>query len=738
MALKLQERFYPLPNFGPDDRLVSQNYRTVRLQQVGKNPTAVYRFDHRFTETAFANVRLTRTDWTNPQYSGSLPTIPIQAKGERHSRTSTAAFTYTIRPALLSESRWGFASDNIPVAGPINGKALAQELGLRGLAEDLPDLSGLFNVGFSGLGLTGISGAGYCEPCANHYRHSFLENISWFRGRHSIKMGFQTSRGGYKDYRPGAALFGSHNYSNRFTGFPYADFLLGIPTTASREHSPLLQDIHGWEYGGFFTDEFKVRPSVTITYGVRYEVRPGYISAGGRQAVFDIGTGMIVVPDGALNQISPLMPRGSADTVEAGQAGFASQTLIRADKNNFAPRFGVAWRPFGENTVFRGGYGIFYDMTARTPAFSGVPFRVNEPAFTNPAANPTVVLPLVFPLAGAAGPATVSIPGAVRKDLRIPYSMQYTATVEHQRWDMGFRLSYTGTNTRQGVWTYDYNQPLADARPYVSKARAFPRYPRISYASNGAGHQYHGMTVEALRRMKSGLHFQTFYTWARDIGDLENGESPENAYDRRRERAVWADIPTHRFNLNTIWEIPVGKGKSWMSSAGRVLNGILGGWRLGVIYTYDAGFFLTPLWTGPDPTGTRYSASTTPANVTLRPNHLRNANISDRTVQRWFDPGAFAPPSPGSFGTSAKGVIKGTPGNVWHGNLAKDFVIKERVVIRPEIVVNNLLNHPNYRDPGLNITQTAQVGVISNVSDRNYKLDGGVPRVAQLILRVEW
>jgi hypothetical protein len=303
---------------------------------------------------------------------------------------------------------------------------------------------------------------------------------------------------------------------------------------------------------------------------------------------------------------------------------------------------------------------------------------------------------------------------------------------------MGFRLSYTGTNTRQGVWTYDYNQPLADARPYVSKARAFPRYPGISYATNGAGHQYHGMTVEAVRRMKRGLHFQTFYTWARDIGDLENGESPENAYDRRRERAVWADIPTHRFNLNTIWEIPVGKGKSWMSNAGRVLNGILGGWRLGVIYTYDGGFFLTPLWTGPDPTGTRYTASTTPANVTLRPDHLRDANISDRTVQRWFDPGAFAPPSPGSFGTSAKGVIKGTPGNVWHGNLAKDFVIKERVVIRPEIVVNNLLNHPNYQDPGLNIAQTAQVGVISNVSDRNYKLDGGVPRVAQLILRVEW
>jgi hypothetical protein len=99
-----------------------------------------------------------------------------------------------------------------------------------------------------------------------------------------------------------------------------------------------------------------------------------------------------------------------------------------------------------------------------------------------------VILPNVFP-GSASSPATVNLPAAVNPDIRIPYSMQYNVAIEHQHWQTAFRLSYIGTNTRHGVWTYDINQPVPDTRPYVDKPRLYPNYPSITYATNGAGRQ---------------------------------------------------------------------------------------------------------------------------------------------------------------------------------------------------------------------------------------------------------
>jgi len=737
VTTKLQDRFFPLPNYGDPNVLAAQNYRQTVLVEKEINPTLTLRFDHRFSEKSFVYARVTKVDWIQKPWQGAFPTIG-RNDGHRYSRASTITYAHTIRPTLLSETRWGYASDNMPTVGPVRGLDLVKELGLRGLAPDLPDLTGMFNVSFSGIGLAGLSGSSQCDPCNFSPRHVFDEKLSWFRGRHSVKGGFGFSKAGYLYYGTPGAMFGGHSFSNRFTGHPYGDFLLGIPTTASRAFPPLWNEQISWSYNGFITDEFKLSSALTVTFGLRYDLRPGFTHARGLTSMFDIGSGKIVVGDGALSQVSPLMPKGYVDVVEAKSLGFTSQALIRTDKNNLAPRIGLAWRPWGNDTVFRAGYGIFYDIAARNVSMAGVPYNIAEPSFTNPADNPTVILPVVFPSTGTGGPSTVSIPGAINPDIRVPYSMQYTATIEHQRWDTGFRLSYVGTNTRQGVWGYDINSPVADSRPYVDKPRPFPRYPGVGYTTNGAGHQYNSMTLEVKRVSRGGLHYQGYYTWARDIGDLEDGQSPEYAYDRRRERAVWADIPTHRFSANLIYDLPFGKGRKFGADAPRGLRALFGDWQLGAILNTETGFFLTPDWTGPDPTGTRYTGSRTPPSTTIRPNIVRDPNLADPQPWRWFDASAFGPPSPGSFGTSAKGVIKGPGTQVLHATIAKHIPIRERARLRLEFNVSNVLNHPNYVDPSTNISNQVTVGTINNVVNRNSKMDMAIPRYPQLILRLEW
>src|SRR5262249_26908986 len=149
----------------------------------------------------------------------------------------------------------------------------------------------------------------------------------------------------------------------------------------------------------FATDDFKLSSRLTMNLGVRWEVHPNWTEGNGLLSLFDLATGRIVVPNGALSRVSPLLPRGYVDVVEAKNAGYPDDTLINTAKNNFAPRLGFAYRPWGNTTVIRGGFGVFYDVVTRAATAAGIPFVINEPSYTNPATNPVVILPRVFPAA---------------------------------------------------------------------------------------------------------------------------------------------------------------------------------------------------------------------------------------------------------------------------------------------------------------------------------------------------
>ena len=388
--------------------------------------------------------------------------------------------------------------------------------------------------------------------------------------------------------------------------------------------------------------------------------------------------------------------------------------------------------------MFRAGYGIFFDIVPRPVSTGGAPFVVNEPSFTNPAAAPVVILPRVFP-ESVGGPRQVGLPQAVRPDLRTPYSTQYNVTIERQQWNTGFRVSYIGTNTRQGEWGRNINSPVPDTRRFIDKPRPFPNYPAIIFIDNGAGHQYHSLTFEMERRYANGFAYQFSYVLAKDIGDLERGQVAENPFDLARERGNWLDIPRHRLAGYLLYELPFGKQRRFLTSAHPLVNALAGGWELSIVYQRHSGQFLTPLWTGPDPTGTAFTSSGTPAQVTIRPNQVGNPNLpaSERTTARWFDPTAFAPPTPGSFGTASKGLIHGPGATVWDLGLAKQFDLAGRLRMRWEITGTNILNTPNWSNPGTNISSVAQVGVISGVGGVA-NLDPSGPRQFRMGIRFDW
>jgi hypothetical protein len=364
---------------------------------------------------------------------------------------------------------------------------------------------------------------------------------------------------------------------------------------------------------------------------------------------------------------------------------------------------------------------------------------LRSPAYTNPVDKPTVILPNVFPLTGTGVPATVAVPNAENPNIRVPYTMQASLTAEHQFGNNAVSLSQISTGTRQGVYGYDINQPLPSTTPYVNAPRRFPNLPNINYFTNGAGHQWRGGSIQVKRSFNNGLWFDAYYMLARDIGDLDYDQVVENAYDRRRDRGPLFDQPTHRFHGVMIYDFPFGKGKRFLSNGNRWLNALVSGWQLSNIFVHSSGYDLTPLWTGPDPTNTRYTTSSTPPTVTIRPNILSNPNLPNPSVTRWYNVAAFSAPSPGAFGTSAPGVIIGPGLTILNSTMKKYFSLRERLKLRLELLAANVLNHDGYLgNPDLTITNSGTAGTITANANLNTRVDTAQSRQMQIIVRLEW
>src|SRR5262245_26145626 len=262
------------------------------------------------------------------------------------------------------------------------------------------------------------------------------------------------------------------------------------------------------------------------------------------------------------------------------------------------------------------------------------PLVLYETPFTNPA-TPTVVFPQVFPAGGTGGFATIGLPLAVNPDIGLPYSHQFNVTVEHERWNTGFRVTYIATLGRDMWYERDINAPVPDNRLYIEKPRPFPQFPDITYADKGGSHDYHGLSVEAERRFSKGLFFQVAYTAARDLGDTGGNAANggiyttliENPFDRARERGRDVATPTHRVTSALMYELPFGRERRWLANAPGGVNAALGGWELSLVGYLQSGGYLTPTVSVPDPTGTSAKKKASRQDVTVRPDMIGGSRL---------------------------------------------------------------------------------------------------------------
>lgn len=731
-SLKIQDRFFPLPNYG-DPNSYSGNWRGAIRGQGFKRQEDV-RIDHKLSNANSVFGRLSYGYMGQDVADSDLITEGNRQQN-RKAAAVTLADTHIINPATINEFRYGMVWNTNPFDMQADGPTLIKEFGLLGLTPE-----NIHSVPF--FSITGFYGVTNENPWGwvNERAHAFVDNISWIRRNHTFKAGVEIRRnmGAQYPLSPRNTL-GSWSFSGTYSGFSYADFLLGIPQTASRGAVAGIASLVNTDFSAFFQDDWKITRKLTLNLGVRYDLDPPYHETSGRFFQFDPASGKVIVPQAGMPAVNKLFPTNIIPVVPAKDAGYPDK-LFNTDKNNIAPRVGFSYRPSATaNFVVRGGYGIFFDPNTASlySAATGGPFVSNE-SFTNRITDgvPLFMFPNGFPsTAGTIGTQSFS---PIDSNLKMPYIQQWNLTVEREVLHMGVRVSYIGTTSHQLTWGQNLNQPRAGLVTFSNNLRRFPNIQNVNYLSNGGNSAYNSLHVVAERKNRNGLYYQLGWTWAKnltdDMSEGDTGSVPQDSYFRGGERGNVPYMGRHRVVGQLLYTLPFGPGKPLLSGMRGVGRALVEGWTISSAVTAQTGGWFNPSFSGYDVSNTN--------TVGGRPDRIGSGVLpsSQRTIYRWFDASAFAVPGDtngdlkpdvavGRFGNSGLNILDGPGSFILNAGIHKEITLHERARMLLQFTTTNVVNRVNYSNPSASISSPATVGRITGA---------GAARTGEVALRIEF
>lgn len=714
---------YPGPNLPGASGGTLQNY----IASV-PNKYDVYRFGLRL------DYRLSDNDsfFVNTNYSKGDPYFVAQnypigygswQNGGYTTKSINGTYTHTFSPTVANEVRFGYLSHASARQG------MNQNFDPRSLFPGLypVDYGGLPNINITSYTSIGDYGGAQVPP---EDTPQYIDNLTIVRGKHTIKTGFDfavyrvasnPSVSGLGSGSVNNAGLGRFDFTGRYTSATttaapanaFADFMLGDANATYRSSANPAEVFSSTRYSAYVQDDIQVSSHLSLSVGLRYMLQIPWSERDGRMAQFDPASGKLYL---AGNQY----PSGTQQAlVNAYPIAFAqslglSNTLIQTDKNNWQPRIGFAYRPFGDSkTVIRSGFGVYSSFLPlfigfRQLGFSNPPFLLAE-TFES-AAGRTPTLTLANPFSGNSKLSPNPSITAVQRNLQNAESYQWNFTVEHElAKNLGVRASYVGNRSTHLPW---YNYPINLSQQQIPGTlqpnRPYQPWADILVLASGGDSTMHELQLEATQRFSSGLTFQLEYAWTSSLDDTPTVGGPQDPYNVSADRGNTDGVRRHVFTAAYSYELPVGRGKAFLNNAGNALNALVGGWEIAGITYLRTG---TPFSLGITATQTGWRAT--------RPNANGSGALSrsDRGISEWFDPSVYSLPTPFTYGNSARNGLFGPGDMVFDVSFLKNFSIVERVKAQLRGEFFNFPNHTNLGNPATNISVPSTVGRITSAGD---------------------
>ena len=726
-------QYYPLPN-------VAAN--TAQGNIVTKSFANFYegKVDHSFRDNDRVTVRYI-FDGLNPTPT-SIYTDPAADPATfslAHLNLYHGAWTHIFGSTKVNDLRFEYSDRYNHTAVNDTGENFVAKIGLQGVPSDVfPNFA---PSGYSALGSTAADRRQY--PIT---QYQLVDDYSWTVGKHSLKFGgelrrsfnheidLNTPSGSFAFVTQATGLSG-----NASTGNSIASMLLGIPDTFSENATEALNR-YSWYLAGFVQDDWKVSRSLTLNLGLRWEADTPMADTNNRMNGFDP------------NEINPVS--GTPGVVKfMGVNGYRTNAY-NGDWNNFGPRFGFAWKPFGwVNTVLRGGYGIFYAH----PFDSGVPnqaalgfstsISITSPDngltfpfyLRNGVPNVTATAPALNDSFGAVPVGQTPTTAVTYFDTsrRTGYAHQFNLGVQHQLpGSMSVEVTFLSNDGRKlpnATIPIDQIPPDVLGPGQSSQAfRPFPQFSNVSIISPAfATSNYYAGMVRFEKRFSKGVSVVSSFTRSKFLDDSfeagstlgSNGGPYSNYYNRRADYGYSSNDIPNRFTVSAVYDLPFGAGRRWLTSGpGGV---IVGGLTLTTIATVQSG----PPFTVTANTNTTDAFSA----GALRPNVSGNPNLSDPTVARWFNTAVFSQPPTYQFGDEGVGILRAAGLRNIDISVQRIFKIKEHLPLEFRVEAFNAFNHTDFGIPG-SIFGAPNFGVVTSAGAS--ALSVGAPRQIELGLRL--
>jgi hypothetical protein len=497
--------------------------------------------------------------------------------------------------------------------------------------------------------------------------------------------------------------------STAATGDGFADFLLGLPQNTSRTVGFAQAYLRQNTYAGYFQDDWRISPRLTLNLGVRYEYFAPFTDARGQLLNLDYST-------------LPNAPRPAS----VGSAG-------EPNRKNFAPRAGLAWTPPAtlwrrRKMVFRAGYGIYFTPEISIEAYNLVRNNVRIESNTTDGVTPLLTINNGFPQTASTGFATQY---GLDPHAPTPYVQQWNASIQQELpGGVLFEVAYIGSKgTDLGLFRH-FNTPAhietgenLPPRPGdLQSLRTFPALGPIIQVQHIGNSSYNSLQLKAEKRMGKSLSFLTSFVWSKSIDDADtilpgsfDSAGAQDERNLRLERGLSFFNVGRRLSSGYVYNLP---------GTGGFLGPVVRNWQTSGIITIQDGTPLNPFY---------FAEDIANSGTFNRPNIVPGQKITlpsdKRTPDQWFNTAAFSTPAPFTFGNAGRDIIPG-PGNiVFDLSLLRRFHPRESQSIEFRAEFFNAFNHPNFGIPGPYPDFGPFFGKI---------LSTGEPRRIQLALRYDF